>query len=153
MVIREMTEDECRQALARANFGRLGCARDNQPYVVPISFAYDGRDVYGFSTPGQKIEWMRVNPLVCLEVDERVSIEQWSSVVVFGRYQELTDAPELVTDRILAETALRRNGAWWDYTKIPSAEWRRKSGTFTAIFYRIIIEGLTGHEATPSKAS
>ena len=59
MFIHEMTEDECRTALERVSFGRLACARDNQPYVVPIYFSYDGKHIYGFSTLGQKIEWMR----------------------------------------------------------------------------------------------
>src|SRR4029078_8159149 len=98
MLICEMTEEECRQALERLSFGRLGCARDNQPYVVPIYFAYDGRHVYAFSTPGQKIDWMSSNPLVCLETDERKSQDQWVSVVVSGRYEELPDTPELAAD-------------------------------------------------------
>ena len=55
--MRDDGEDECRAALGRVNFGRLACARDNQPYIVPIYFAYDGHHVYGFSTPGQKIDW------------------------------------------------------------------------------------------------
>jgi hypothetical protein len=153
MVIREMTEDECRQALARLSYGRLGCARDNQPYVVPIYFSYDGRHLYGFSTPGQKIEWMRSNPLICLEVDERTSHDQWMSVVVSGRYQELPDTPEFAADRVQAQQALRQHATWWEYASIPAAEWRRKAVPFTAIFYRIHIEQLTGHRATPATSS
>ncbi len=153
MFIREMTEDECRSALARLKFGRLGCARDNQPYVVPIYYAYDGRHVYGFSTPGQKIDWMRSNPLVCLEVDEWTSQDKWMSVVVSGRYQELADTAEFAADRALAHDALQRHAMWWDYVTIPGAEWRRKSGPFTPIFYRIHIEQLTGHRATPDASS
>jgi len=42
MVINEMTEKECRDILSRASFGKLGCALENQPYVIPINFAYDG---------------------------------------------------------------------------------------------------------------
>ena len=26
--------------------------------------------LYGFTTPGQKVEWMRANPLVCVEVKQ-----------------------------------------------------------------------------------
>ena len=37
-------------------------ARD-QPYIVPIYFSYDGKHLYGVTTLGQKIEWMRSNPL------------------------------------------------------------------------------------------
>ena len=54
MLIHEMTEDECRAALERVSFGRLACARDNQPYVLPIYFSYDGEHLYGFSTLGTK---------------------------------------------------------------------------------------------------
>jgi nitroimidazol reductase NimA-like FMN-containing flavoprotein (pyridoxamine 5'-phosphate oxidase superfamily) len=153
MVIREMTEEECRQALGRSSFGRLGCARDNQPYVVPISFSYDGRHLYGFSTPGQKIEWMRSNPLICLEVDEWTSQDQWMSVVVSGRYQELPDTPEFAADRVRAQQALQKHATWWEYASIPGAEWRRKAGPFTPVFYRLHIEQLTGHQATPPKSS
>jgi nitroimidazol reductase NimA-like FMN-containing flavoprotein (pyridoxamine 5'-phosphate oxidase superfamily) len=153
MVIREMTEDECRQALERLSFGRLGCALDNQPYVVPIYFSYDGRHLYGFSTPGQKIEWMRSNPRVCLEVDERTDHDQWISVIVSGRYQELPDTPEFAADRAQAQNVLQKHGTWWQYASIPGAEWRRKAGPFTPIFYRIHIEKLTGHRATPRRSS
>lgn len=149
MVITEMTDEECRQALAQASVGRLGCARDNQPYVVPISFAFDGRHIFSFSTPGQKIEWMRANPLVCLEVDEGTSRDQWISVVAFGRYQELPDSPEFAAERAQAQQALHEHAKWWDYASIPGAEWRRKSGSFTPIFYRLHLDKLTGHRATP----
>jgi nitroimidazol reductase NimA-like FMN-containing flavoprotein (pyridoxamine 5'-phosphate oxidase superfamily) len=149
MVIRDMTENECRDALARLNFGHLACARDNRPYVVPIHFAYDGRHVYGFSTPGQKIDWMRSNPQVCLEVDERTRHNRWMSIVVSGRYEELPDSPEFAAERAHAHRALQERARWWDYADVPAAERRRKSEPFTPIFYRINIEEITGHRATP----
>jgi len=40
MLIREMTGEECRGMLGRASLARLACAHENQPYVVPIYFAY-----------------------------------------------------------------------------------------------------------------
>lgn len=153
MLIREMTETECRHALERVTFGRLACARDNQPYVVPISFAYDGRHLYGFSTPGQKIEWMRSNPLICLEMEERTSRDQWISVVVSGRYQELPDTPEFAADRVVAHEALQKHAMWWEYAAIPGAEWRRKPAPFTPVFYRVHITKMTGHRATPAVSS
>lgn len=91
MVIREMSKDECRLVLANTRFARLACTRENQPYIVPVYLAYDemSRCLYGFTTPGQKVEWMRTNPLVCVEVDEVTSHDQWVSVIVFGRFEEL----------------------------------------------------------------
>lgn len=150
MVIREMNEDECRQALTHLGVGRLACARDNQPYVVPIAFAYDGQHLYGFSTPGRKIEWMRANPLVCVEVDELTSREEWRSVVVFGRYEELPDTPDAAATHAHAQQVLRARATWWEYTAIPGAEWRRKAGPFTPVYYRIHIDSLSGHRAAPA---
>jgi len=40
MLISEMTEAECLDALAGGRIARLGCARDGQPYVVPVYYAY-----------------------------------------------------------------------------------------------------------------
>jgi nitroimidazol reductase NimA-like FMN-containing flavoprotein (pyridoxamine 5'-phosphate oxidase superfamily) len=94
MVIREMSRKECLRVLFGARLARLGCARKNQPYVVPVYLAYDEASgcLYGFTTPGQKIEWMRANPLVCVEVDEIAADDQWVSVIVFGRYEELPES-------------------------------------------------------------
>lgn len=55
MLIDKMTSQDCTDLLARAGFGRLACARDNQPYIVPIYFGYQPDHLYGFSTSGQKI--------------------------------------------------------------------------------------------------
>lgn len=152
MQIREMTEEECRDALARESFGRLAMARDGQPYVVPIYYAYDGHHVYGFSIAGQKIDWMRSNPLVCLEIDERTSPTHWMSVVVSGRYEELLDTPEFAAARAHAHQALQEHAVWWGYTTVAGAEWRRKTGPFTPIFYRLHVDNLTGHRAVPASS-
>jgi nitroimidazol reductase NimA-like FMN-containing flavoprotein (pyridoxamine 5'-phosphate oxidase superfamily) len=55
MMINEISERECRAVLGRASIGRLGCARDNQPYVVPVYLAYEPDYVYVFSTLGKKL--------------------------------------------------------------------------------------------------
>ena len=66
---------------------------------VPIHVDLDGECLYGYATLGQKIVWMRENPLVCLEVDELTAHGQWASVVVFGRYEELPPTPEFEGSR------------------------------------------------------
>ena len=72
MLMRELTTRECHDVLKRASIARLGCARDNQPYVVPVHVYFDGDYLYSFAMLGQKIAWMRENPRVCVEVDEIV---------------------------------------------------------------------------------
>jgi len=154
MLIHELTQDECRQALERTSFGRLACAHDNRPYVLPISFSYDGKDLYGlsapggiyaFSTLGRKIEWMRTNPLVCLEVDERISHHDWLSVIVSGRFEELPDAPEFDDVRARALTLLQKRPMWWE----PGSVGVEHQGRSAPIFYRIHITEMTGHRASP----
>ena len=152
MIIHEMTEGECHQALEHTNLGRLACARDNQPYVIPIYFTYDGRHIYGFSTVGQKIEWMRSNPLVCLEIDEKKSHEEWMSVIVFGRYEELPDTPDFACARIQAHEALQMRAMWWEPAFV-AAKQRDQPHSLTPVFYRIHIARMTGHRATPELAS
>jgi len=145
MLIHEMSEDECATALERASFGRLACARGDQPYIVPIYFSYDGEHLYGVTTLGQKIEWMRSNPLVCLEIDERTSHYQWMSVVVFGRYEELPDSPEYEDARAHALDVLQRRAMWWQPACVATEQREQRA----PLFYRIHVQQVTGHRATP----
>lgn len=151
MFIHEMTDDECRSALQKASVGRLGSARDNRPYVVPTYFAFDGKHLYGFTTVGQKIEWMRTNPQICLEIDERISHNQWMSVIVFGRYEELPDEPQYAAARMKAHQLLRRRAMWWEPAYMSDAH-RNRSHSILPVFYRMQIERMTGHRATPDVA-
>ena len=95
MLIHELSAEECADHLGRTSVGRLACALFHQPYIVPIHFSFDAERgcLYAFSMVGQKIEWMRQNPLVCLEFDELTTHGQWASVVVFGHYEELPPTP------------------------------------------------------------
>ena len=143
-----MTQQARAELLTRAHLGRLGCSQGEQPYVVPCSFAFSDGCLYSFTTVGQKIEWMRANPLVCVEVDEIVSSEEWSSVIVFGRYEELPDTPDYQSARAAAHDILQRNGQWWEpgYVKTLLDGTERP---LTPVFYRIRISNSTGHHASP----
>ena len=54
MLVQDLNKDECCGLLKRLGFGRLGCTNKNQPYVVPIYFAYEPDHLFGFSTAGKK---------------------------------------------------------------------------------------------------
>ena len=148
MLIHEMTDEECIDALARFRCARLACARDNQPYVVPIYFTYHERHLYTFSTAGQKIEWMRANPRVCVEADEITSPVQWLSIVVFGHYEELPDTPEYKFKRNLAYGILRQRAMWWEPASVASPH-HSAAEPSTPVFHRIDIAQVTGHRAMP----
>ena len=150
MLISEMTGEECRNLLARLGFGRLASAHQNQPYIVPIYFAYEKNRLYGFTTLGGKVEWMRSNPLVCVEVDEVVSHFLWSSVVVLGRYEELPDTPEYTDARLQAEARLETRALWWQ-TAYAANQVRSGERPANAVFYCIHIDKITGRRATADR--
>jgi uncharacterized protein len=151
MLVGELHSGECCELLARLGFGRLACARDNQPYIVPIYFAYEADHLYGFSTLGQKIEWMRSNPLVAVEADEVKSHSEWTSVVVRGRYEEFPEAPEFAIARQQARSLLEKRSLWWQ-TGFAAAETRGNSNPGLPIYYCIHIDHISGHRAMPDPA-
>jgi uncharacterized protein len=148
VVIQELSSQASLDVLARTRLGRLACTQGGQPYIVPVYFAYADHALYGFATVGKKIEWMRANPLVCVEVDEVVSPQHWTSVLVFGRYEELPDAPDWQSARAFAHKLLNKAGMWWEpaYVKTTLAGTPRP---LVPVFYRIHIVQATGHCAVP----
>lgn len=129
--------------LARLDLGRLACSCDNQPYVVPIHFAYHQRHLYSFATRGRKIDWMRINPLVCVEVDEIVNRYDWMSVIVQGRYEELLDTPKWKLERELTHNLLQHEAMWWEPAYVGTAH-PGTADELIPIYYRIHIDVVTG---------
>lgn len=148
MLILELTNIECVEILTRLSFGRLGCSRDNQPYIVPINFAYHDRHLYSVAALGQKIEWMRANPLVCVEADEIIDHFHWTSVVARGRYEELPDSAEWKVERELAHALLQRRNMWWEPACVGEAH-RVAVEQVIPMYYRIHIDQVTGRRARP----
>lgn len=146
-MINPMTEKQCSEMLSRLSLGRLGCALDDQPYVVPIYFAHDGKAIYVLSTLGQKIEWMRANPKVCVQVDEIVSEAQWASVIVNGRYQELPE-PEYADEHAHARQLLEQRHRWW-LNAMAERLMKSSDPLIEPLFFRIHIDSMTGLCAVP----
>ena len=148
MLILELTKEECIEMLTRLSFGRVACSRDNQPYIVPIHFAYHDRHLYSVTALGQKIEWMRGNPLVSFEADEIIKYDRWMSVVVRGRYEEMPDTPEWRTERELAYSLLQRRNVWWEPACVREAL-RPAVEQVMPMYYRIHIDQMTGRRGKP----
>ncbi len=146
MEFKELTETQCHDFLRRTQIGRLACAKDGQPYVTPVHFGFDGGTVYGFATVGQKIAWMRANPRVCLEVDEITDFNEWVSVVIFGRYEEIDDQPAFDDERHRI-TLLLASQAKWLEPGYAAANIRNQKDAFAVVLYRIRIEAMTGRRA------
>jgi len=143
MVIHELTHSQCCEVLARSEIGRLACAQSDQPYIVPIHFSFDVERncVYAFSALGQKVRWMRANPKVCLEIEELEHRDSWTTVVVFGLYEEIHHAEEESEARRRAEQLFRARSQWWlpAAARVPGRDHHHD-----VVVYRIQIEQLTG---------
>lgn len=148
MLIRSMTWQESVEFLERAKLGRLACSHEGQPYITPIMFAYDADWLYSFSTFGQKVDWMRANPLVCLEADEVASQEDWSTVIVFGRYEELPDTPAHEAHRKRAYDLLHKRAAWWEPGYVKTIL-DGKERPLEPLYFRVSIEKISGHRGIP----
>jgi nitroimidazol reductase NimA-like FMN-containing flavoprotein (pyridoxamine 5'-phosphate oxidase superfamily) len=121
---REITERQEIDAIIHdCEVCRVAMAKDDVPYVVPVSFGYDGRSIY-FHTArsGMKIEYLTVNPAVCFEMERGVRLLPhpdeacdytfaFESLIGFGRVIELVDAGEkrVGLDAIMAHYA---EGQW-----------------------------------------
>jgi len=148
MLITKMRSKECRELLQQLGFGRLACASNNRPYIIPIYFAYDRERLYCFSTLGQKILWMRENPLVCVQVDEIRGHDDWMSVIVLGRYVEIHNTADNRKSREYVRSLLQKRSLWWQsgYT---ISQIRRQPRPPVPVFYCILIEKLNGIRAAP----
>jgi nitroimidazol reductase NimA-like FMN-containing flavoprotein (pyridoxamine 5'-phosphate oxidase superfamily) len=145
MLIHELTPEECRDVLSRSDVARLACARNDQPYVVPISFSYDAASysLFSFSAVGKKVNWMRENAKVCLEVDEIADRFHWTTVVIFGRYQEIGDSPEQKDFHHRALHLFQQRKEWW----LPGGARTEQHQPHAIVLYRIQIDSLTGRRA------
>lgn len=145
MLIHELADDQCTEVLRRTTFGRLACSRRDQPYLVPIHFAFDeaSRCLYGFSGLGQKIHWMRDNPKVCVEVEEIESKDRWTTVLVFGRYEEIGDSPDEAATRQRIGALFQQRNEWW----LPAAAKVGAREPYASVVYRIQIDRMTGRRA------
>ncbi|MBL0373620.1 pyridoxamine 5'-phosphate oxidase family protein [Rhizobium sp. KVB221] len=142
MIIREMRHSDCTALLSESRLARLACCRDNIPYVVPIYFHYVSNRIVSFSMPGQKIEWMRANSHVCLEIEHFIDKRRWKCLLVNGLFEELTGDDQ----RESAWTALQTDNDWWEPGSLKPGP-QVVTSDRSHIFYAVNIESMSGREA------
>ncbi len=69
--------------------GRLACTDGKRPYIIPVTYAYDGKYIYGQSNEGSKLDILRKNPSICFEVDVMTDLYNWQSVIISGKFEEI----------------------------------------------------------------
>lgn len=119
---REITDrEEIDAVLRHSRTCRLGMSDGHQPYVIPLSFGYDGRALYFHcASEGRKLDILRRNPRVCVEFDIPGAVTEaeeacsWGiafrSVVAFGSARFVEDAAEKRAALALLMTQYSRPG-------------------------------------------
>ena len=104
---RQITDREQIDAVIRGcTVCHLALAVDNEPYVLPICFGYDGKSLFIHTAPaGKKIDFMTANPRVGFAMDRNVRLLAaesdpcrfsfaFESVMGSGTIHELEDYPD-----------------------------------------------------------
>lgn len=85
----ELNDMQINNLLSSQVIGRLACSDGKQPYIVPVTYCYDGVYIYGQTNEGKKLDILRKNKNVCFEVDAMTDMRNWQSVIVYGTFEIL----------------------------------------------------------------
>ena len=141
----ELDEYRMKSILASQSLGRLACCKGNHPYIIPVTYAFDGDFIYGQSNEGLKLDIMRRNPNVCFEVDQMLDMQNWQSVVVNGKFQELSgEDAELARELLFGHVytlAVSSTIHLHEHGELGTLD---DSNRVKRVMYRIRIESMTG---------
>ena len=85
----ELNEMQMDHFLLSQAVGRIACTDGKNPYIVPVTYVYDVKNIIGQTREGKKLDIMRKNPNVCFEVDGMENMANWRSVIIKGKFKEL----------------------------------------------------------------
>ena len=127
--------------------GRIGCNDGTRTYIVPVQYVFDGKNLYAHSVEGMKIHIMRKHPEVCFEVDEIKNLNNWKSVIAWGRYDELkTEHERYAIIKLFVDHNIHIKISETAVTPINYIEryYPFHPTNIRPIIYRILIEEITG---------
>jgi len=141
-MIEKLSDKQIEEVLTTQVVGRIGCHSDGLTYIVPISYVYDGRYVYGITVEGLKLKIMRKNPSICFQVDSFKDISNWKSVIAWGEFEELNGeerdrAIDFLMERTVALIAsvITHANPTWPFIK---------KSSINGIIFRIELKNKTG---------
>ncbi len=141
----ELNKNQIENILSSQVMGRLACTDGKQPYIVTVTYTYDGEYIYGQTNEGKKLTILRKNPNVCFEVSVMTDMANWQSVLVFGEFEELSEkeavkARDILFNRVfslMTSSTIHGNGH-------KEAGEIDDSNRVKLIMYRIKAENVTG---------
>ena len=143
MNIQEMPYHDCISLIGKQWLARLACANANIPYIVPIQYACAGDRLYVFTLPGKKLDIMRENPNVCVQIDQLKSKHSWKSVVIDAKFVEL-DGDESREERHRAWGLLAQHLDWWEPGALKPASRLGDTASKTHTFFALDMIDVSG---------
>jgi uncharacterized protein len=145
----ELSRAECEAILRRGTSGVLALAGDDDyPYAVPLSYVYDGQNIYFHSaSAGHKVDSITRTDkasFCVIDLDQVVPAEYttyFRSAIAFGRVRILTDEDE-------KRAALRQLAVRYSPDHLAGSEPEIDKSIAHVAILELHIEHLTGKEAT-----
>jgi nitroimidazol reductase NimA-like FMN-containing flavoprotein (pyridoxamine 5'-phosphate oxidase superfamily) len=141
----ELNDVEIKNILSSQVVGRIACTDGVHPYIVPVTYTYDGQYIYGQTTAGKKLDMLRKNPNVCFEIDLMIDMRNWQSIIVYGKFEEMSNADatkvrQILYDRIFSLSASTTVHSFGE-EPVQKIE---EGGKALPVLYRISISKITG---------
>jgi nitroimidazol reductase NimA-like FMN-containing flavoprotein (pyridoxamine 5'-phosphate oxidase superfamily) len=89
-----MSDDQCREVLARQRMCVVSVVDGTEPYAVPVFYGFDGNDLYLGVAEGRKTRVLDINARVYILVTEVGPGDAWRSVAVSGRARMIVQPDE-----------------------------------------------------------
>lgn len=137
--------DQMNSLLSSQALARLACTDGLKPYILPVTYTYDGSYIYGQTNEGKKLDILRNNPNVCFQVERMTDMKNWESLLVYGQFEELKNkeadaAREILSNRFFP---FMTSSTVHSFSKEGTAE-VEDTNRVKQVMYRIKIERMTG---------
>jgi nitroimidazol reductase NimA-like FMN-containing flavoprotein (pyridoxamine 5'-phosphate oxidase superfamily) len=124
---RIIDRQEVDQIISGTDVCRIAFADNNTPYIVPVSFGYDGENIFIHTAKaGRKIDFIKKNNTICFEfeadvntIDDKNIPCKWTtaykSVIGYGSMIELTGFAD--QERAINQIMLHYSGKKWEFNQ------------------------------------
>ncbi len=116
------SREEINAIIRGSHVCRIALAMDNMPYIIPVSFGYDGESIYIHTAKeGKKINYFKNNNNICFEFERNVKLFKdkknackwtfsYESVIGFGVIHELEslEQREVGLNRIMSQYSRKK---------------------------------------------
>lgn len=122
------------------------------PYTLPMEYYFFGDTMYfHFTTTGKKMDLLRSDPNVCVEVDWSTDdLSDYRSVIIRGRLVEVAETAERNTMNLAMSTAVRDKLGIMGVLRVP---WTKKgidylsASNIPLTLYKLEVHEMTGKKA------